>query len=101
MAIMTEEVKAKIERVFSRGVAELIDPEGQLRNKVEQKATGRYPADIIIKFGVDPTRPDIHLGHAVVFRKLRDFQDLGRKVVFLIGDYTAQIGDPTGKSKVR
>src|SRR3989344_4982949 len=101
MVIMTAEVKMKIERVFGRGVAELIDPEGRLRDKVEKKATGRYPADIIIKLGVDPTRPDIHLGHAVVLRKLRDFQDLGCKVVFLIGDFTAQIGDPTGKSKVR
>ncbi len=101
MVIMSAEIKAKIERVFTRGVAELIDPEGKFRAKVEQKATGRYPQDIIIKFGVDPTRPDIHLGHAVVFRKLRDFQDLGCKVVFLIGDFTAQIGDPSGKSKVR
>src|SRR3989344_5952456 len=101
MAIMTEGGKAKIERGFSRGGGGLIDPEGRLRDKVEKKATGRYPADIVIKFGVDPTRPDIHLGHAVVFRQLRDFQDLGCKVVFLIGDFTAQIGDPSGKSQVR
>lgn len=101
MAIMTAEVKTKIESLFTRGVAELIDPEGKFQAKVVEKAAGRYPKDIIIKFGVDPTRPDIHLGHAVVFRKLREFQDLGCKVVFLIGDFTAQIGDPTGKSKVR
>ncbi len=55
----------------------------------------------MIKLGVDPTRPDIHLGHAVILRKLRQFQELGCKVVFLIGDFTSQIGDPTGKSKIR
>jgi len=92
---------SEIEELFERGVEEFIDPEGKFKEKLLKKAKGEYEKDIIIKFGVDPTRPDIHLGHAVVFRKLRKFQDLGCKVVFLIGDYTAQIGDPTGKSKVR
>ena len=55
----------------------------------------------MIKFGVDPTRPDIHLGHAVVLHKLRQLQNMGCKIIFLVGDITAQIGDPTGKSKVR
>jgi tyrosyl-tRNA synthetase len=54
-----------------------------------------------IKLGVDPTRPDIHLGHAVSLRKLRQFQDLGHTVIFLIGDYTTKIGDPSGRSKTR
>jgi len=54
-----------------------------------------------IKFGADPTAPDLHLGHAVVLSKLKQFQDLGHEVIFLIGDFTAQIGDPTGKSKTR
>lgn len=54
-----------------------------------------------IKFGVDPTRPDLHIGHAVVLRKLRQFQDMGHTVIFLIGDYTTKIGDPSGKSKTR
>ncbi|HSW76790.1 MAG TPA: tyrosine--tRNA ligase [Candidatus Saccharimonadales bacterium] len=54
-----------------------------------------------IKFGMDPTAPDIHLGHAVVLSKMRQFQDLGHDVILLIGDYTARIGDPTGKSKTR
>ena len=54
-----------------------------------------------IKLGMDPTAPDLHLGHAVVLTKLRQFQDLGHEVVFLIGDFTARIGDPTGKSKTR
>lgn len=85
-----------VEELLSRGVGEFIDPEGTFRRKLETT-----PEKVVIKFGVDPTRPDIHLGHAVILRKLRKFQDLGAKVVFLVGDYTAQIGDPSGKSKVR
>lgn len=86
----------KINDILTRGVGEFIDPDGSFRKKLEQN-----PEKIVIKFGIDPTRPDIHIGHAVVLHKLRQFQDLGCKVIFLIGDYTAQIGDPTGKSKVR
>ena len=89
------------DELFSRGVASFIDPEGLFRKKVEAKITGTYAGEIVIKLGVDPTRPDIHIGHAVILRKLRAFQDIGCKVIFLIGDYTSQIGDPTGKSKVR
>ncbi len=92
---------ADINDLFSRGVATFIDPTGEFRKKIEAKARGEYLDDIVIKLGVDPTRPDIHLGHAVALRKLRAFQDIGCKVIFLIGDYTSQIGDPTGKSKVR
>lgn len=88
--------KEKIDEILSRGVGEFIDPDGIFRKKLETN-----PENIVIKFGVDPTKPDIHLGHAVVLRKLKQLQNLGCKVVFLIGDYTAQIGDPTGKSKVR
>lgn len=84
-----------------RSIAEFIDPDGLFAKKLDQKIKGQYPKDLIIKFGVDPTRPDIHLGHAVVFRFLKKMQDLGCKVVFLVGDFTARIGDPTGKSKVR
>lgn len=91
----------KNEDLFSRGVVNFVDPDNIFRQKVEAKINGQYPNDIFIKFGVDPTRPDIHIGHAVIFRKLRAFQDVGCKVIFLIGDYTTQIGDPTGKSKVR
>ena len=54
-----------------------------------------------IKYGADPTAPDLHLGHAVVFRKLKEFQDLGHTIIFIIGDYTALIGDPSGRSKAR
>ncbi len=88
--------ETEIQELLTRGVATYIDPENAFKKKLES-----HPERIVIKFGVDPTRPDIHLGHAVVLRRLRKFQDLGCKVVFLIGDYTTQIGDPTGKSKVR
>jgi tyrosyl-tRNA synthetase len=96
-----EEKTKKIDEIFSRGSGEFIDPGGVFRDKLIKKARGEYDKEIIVKFGVDPTRPDIHLGHAVILRKLRTLQDLGCKVIFLIGDFTARIGDPTGKSKVR
>lgn len=88
--------KQKIDELFTRGVGEFIDPDGIFRKKLETN-----PEKIVIKFGVDPTRPDIHLGHAVILHKLRQFQNLGCKVIFLVGDFTALIGDPTGKSKIR
>lgn len=88
--------KKELDELFTRGVGEFIDPSGIFRKKIETN-----PEKIVIKFGVDPTRPDLHLGHAVVLRKLRQMQDMGCKVVFLVGDITAQIGDPTGKSKIR
>src|SRR3990167_3395610 len=88
--------KEGIDELFTRGVGEFIDPGGIFRKKLETN-----PGKVIIKFGVDPTRPDLHLGHAVILRKLRQLQDLGARVIFLIGDITAQIGDPTGKNKIR
>lgn len=95
------DIEAQLDDVFSRGVANLVDPQGLFKQKVLKKAKGEYAKDIIVKFGVDPTRPDIHLGHAVIFRKLRKLQDLGCKVVFVVGDFTTTIGDPTGKNKAR
>jgi tyrosyl-tRNA synthetase len=95
------DVEKHIDEMFSRGVVKFVDPDGEFKEKLLKKINGEYEEDIIIKFGVDPTRPDIHLGHASIFRKLRQFQDLGCKVVFLIGDFSARIGDPSGKSKVR
>lgn len=77
-----------------RGTAQII-PEASLTTKLE---SGKK---LIVKLGMDPTSPDLHLGHAVVLKKLKDFQDLGHSVIFLIGDFTARIGDPTGKSKTR
>lgn len=96
-----KEIENKIEDILTRGIGQFVDPDGAFKKKLVAKARGEYPKDIIVKFGVDPNRPDIHLGHAVVLRKLRGLQDLGCKVIFLAGDFTAQIGDPTGKSKVR
>lgn len=90
-----------LDHVLARGVEGFIDPDDAFRRKLEQKLAGSYAGDIIVKFGIDPTRPDIHLGHAFVLRKLRSLQDLGCKIVFLVGDFTAMIGDPTGKDKVR
>lgn len=80
--------------LLSDGAAQIV-PLEDLKKKL-QKGT-----PLIIKLGVDPTSIDLHLGHAVVLCKLREFQDLGHKVIFLIGDFTARIGDPTGKSKTR
>ncbi len=87
--------KDPLDELFARSVSETIG-EQELRAKL-----AKDPTKVVIKYGVDPTRPDIHLGHAVCLRKLREFQNLGCRVVFLIGDFTAQIGDPTGKSKIR
>jgi tyrosyl-tRNA synthetase len=88
-------------QILTRGVSELVDPNQSFQKKIQQKISGTYQKDIVVKYGVDITRPDIHLGHAVELRKLRALQDIGCKVVFLVGDFTTQIGDPTGKSKVR
>jgi tyrosyl-tRNA synthetase len=70
-------------------------PAGELERKLEE---GR---PLRVKLGIDPTAPDIHLGHAVVLRKLREFQDLGHTVVLIVGDYTARVGDPSGRSTAR
>jgi tyrosyl-tRNA synthetase len=71
----------------------------ELRAKLERsKATGQ---PLTVKVGFDPTAPDLHLGHVVLLRKMKHFQDLGHRVIFLIGDFTALIGDPTGRSKTR
>ncbi len=74
-------------------------PEGALADKLAAaQAQGRQ---LRVKLGIDPTAPDIHLGHAVVLRKLREFQDAGHRVVLIIGDYTARVGDPSGRSSLR
>jgi tyrosyl-tRNA synthetase len=72
---------------------------GELRAKLERAARSGHP--LTVKVGFDPTAPDLHLGHAVLLRKMKHFQDLGHRVIFLIGDFTAIIGDPTGRSKTR
>ncbi len=79
---------------ISRGAVDIISAE-ELRKKLSS------PEPLRIKFGVDPTAPDLHLGHTVVLNKLKTFQSLGHKIVFIIGDFTAKIGDPTGRSELR
>ncbi|MFN2268255.1 MAG: tyrosine--tRNA ligase, partial [Desulfonatronovibrio sp.] len=80
--------------LIKRGAFEIID-EKELREKLTKKKTLR------IKAGFDPTAPDLHLGHTVLIQKLKHFQDLGHTVIFLIGDFTGMIGDPSGKSETR
>ena len=84
--------------LLKRG-ASLIVPENGLRAKLEKSAKTGKP--LVVKLGLDPTSPDIHLGFAVVLRKIRQFQDLGHRVTIIIGDYTTLIGDPSGRSATR
>lgn len=84
--------------ILSRGIVEIIPAEG-LREKIAKSiCTGR---PLKVKLGLDPTAPDVHLGHTVVLRKLRQFQDLGHEVQLVIGDFTGRIGDPSGRSDTR
>ena len=80
------------------GTEEII-PENELVKKIEKSLKNNKPLNI--KLGCDPSRPDLHLGHSVVLRKLKDFQDLGHTAILLIGNFTAMIGDPTGQNKTR
>ena len=81
-----------------RGAEEIL-PEVALVDKLKASRKERRP--LIVKLGCDPSRPDLHLGHTVVLRKLRQFQDLGHQAVLIVGDFTGMIGDPTGRSKTR
>ncbi len=83
---------------IKKGSAEIIR-EPELRIKLEKSRTSDKP--LRVKAGFDPTAPDLHLGHTVLMRKLKHFQDLGHTVIFLIGDFTGMIGDPTGRSATR
>jgi tyrosyl-tRNA synthetase len=91
------DIKQQLE-VIKRGAVEIIS-EAELVRKLELCQKEKRP--LRVKAGFDPTAPDIHLGHTVLLRKMRQFQDLGHEVYFLIGDFTAQIGDPTGKTALR
>ncbi len=84
--------------LIGRGTVEIIQLD-ELKKKLESAIKSNKP--LVVKAGFDPTAPDIHLGHTVLLRKMRHFQDLGHKVIFLIGDHTAMIGDPSGASKTR
>src|SRR5215210_4474956 len=90
---MTERSKRDADFLLRNAVESL--PEGELQRKL---ALGR---PLRVKLGIDPTAPDVHLGHTVVLQKLREFQDLGHTVVLIIGDYTARVGDPSGRSAMR
>src|SRR4030042_3097240 len=83
-----------IKSLLGRGTAEVIVEEELLRLL-------KAGEPLRIKYGVDPSRPDLHLGHVVCFRKLRQFQNLGPKIIVIVGDWTAQIGDPRGVSTTR
>src|SRR5229473_825303 len=83
---------------LKKGSAEIIR-EADLRAKLEKSRAAGKP--LRVKLGMDPTAPDLHLGHTVVLRKLKHFQDLGHTAIFLIGDFSAMIGDPTGVSETR
>jgi tyrosyl-tRNA synthetase len=96
----TSKFKAVDEQLafLKKGVSEIV-PEAELRAKLEKSYKTGKP--LRVKLGVDPTAPDIHLGHTVVIRKLKHFQEMGHTAVFLIGDFTAMVGDPTGQSETR
>ncbi len=81
-----------------RDAVEIV-PEEELERKLERSLRTETP--LIVKQGFDPTRPDLHIGHAVSLRKLKTFQELGHEVVFVLGDYTARVGDPSGRSETR
>lgn len=84
--------------VIKRNTAEVIE-EKELKEKLDNSLKTNVP--LRIKYGIDPTAPEIHLGHTVPIKKLKEFQDLGHRVLFLIGDFTARIGDPTGRNETR
>ena len=84
--------------VIQQGAEEIIPLEG-LKKKLDSSQKNNKP--LVVKLGCDPSRPDLHIGHAVVLRKLRQFQDLGHQAILVIGDFTAMIGDPSGRNKTR
>src|SRR5262245_8629022 len=83
---------------LKKGVVQ-IEEEAQLLDKLRRSVASKIP--LTVKVGFDPSAPDIHLGHTVLLRKMKHFQDMGHRVIFLIGDFTGMIGDPTGKTKTR
>ncbi|MCK5173950.1 MAG: tyrosine--tRNA ligase, partial [Planctomycetes bacterium] len=94
---MSTEIAQQVE-LLKRGTAEVFRGDELAQRLTEAAGVGRQ---LRIKLGLDPTSPDIHLGHTVVLRKMRQFQDLGHRAVLIIGDYTARIGDPTGQNTTR
>ena len=84
--------------IIKRGISEIV-PEEELIQKLEKSLKENKP--LKIKLGCDPTRPDLHLGHSVVLRKLAQFQELGHQAILIIGDFTGMIGDPSGRNSAR
>lgn len=97
MSDLKREVERQVEIIKSHAVD--VIPEDELRKKLERSLLENKP--LRVKLGVDPTAPDLHLGHAVVLHKLKQFQDLGHEVILLIGDYTGLVGDPSGRKTTR
>jgi len=93
----TKDIKEQL-KIIKRGTVEIITDD-DLVKKLEKSISAGVP--LKIKAGFDPTAPDIHLGHTVLIHKMRQFQELGHEVIFLIGDFTGIIGDPTGRSETR
>ena len=96
-AELTRQVRHQM-RVITQGAAEVVGEE-ELEKKVERSLRENKP--LVIKFGMDPSAPDLHLGHAVPLRRLKQMQDMGHTIKIIIGDFTGRIGDPTGKAKGR
>ena len=94
---MSDDVGRALE-VSLRGVEELLPRDEWIKKLTRSEATGK---PLRIKLGLDPTAPDIHIGHTVVLNKMRQLQDLGHQVIFLIGDFTTLIGDPSGRNTTR
>ena len=84
--------------IIKENVEEIISEDG-LKEKLKRSVADREP--LCCKLGLDPSAPDLHLGHAVVLDKIRTFQDLGHRAVIILGDFTGRIGDPTGRSETR
>ena len=84
-------------KIIKKGTLDIINEE-ELIKKLEKSINNNKP--LKIKLGLDPSAPDIHLGHTVILRKLKQLQDLGHEIIIIIGDFTGKIGDPTGKSKM-
>lgn len=97
MSDMEKDIEKSLE-IINRGAVDVIDRD-ELRKKLERAISTGTP--LRVKAGFDPTAPDLHLGHTVLIQKMKHFQDLGHQVIFLIGDFTGLIGDPTGKSDTR
>lgn len=95
---MENTLRSQLE-VITRGVVDIVSP-NEIEARISDFLTGKR-GPLRVKAGFDPTRPDLHLGHCVLMQKLKQFQDLGHQVIFLIGDYTAMVGDPTGRNDAR